>query len=79
MIKATLRESNGQTIVVLGLSGENMTRLMADEPIAIQLADLGLPPLKILLMGGRTEAAITAQLTQKFGPPRKTINPEADR
>lgn len=66
-------------VVVLGLSGENMARLMADEPIVVQLAELGLKPMKILIMGGRTEADITAQLTVQFGQPRKTIRQEPDR
>ena len=71
MIKAVLREPGGTAVVVLGLSGENMTRLMADEPIVIQLAELGLKPMKILLMGGRTEADMAAQLAEKYGPPRE--------
>lgn len=79
MIKALLRDTIGQAVVVLGLSGENMARLMADEPIVVQLAELGLPPMKILLMGGRTEETIAAQLTEKFGPPRKHIREEPER
>ncbi|MET9122987.1 hypothetical protein [Streptomyces sp. NPDC004528] len=79
MIKALLREPNGRAVVVLGLSGENVTRLMADEPIVVQLAELGLQPMKIVLMGGRTEADITAQLTEQFGAPRKTVNREPER
>lgn len=79
MIKAVLRESTGAPVVVLGLSGENMARLMADEPIVVQLAELGLKPMKILVMGGRTEEAITAQLTKQFGQPRKTVRQEPDR
>lgn len=79
MIKALLREPAGQAVVVLGLSGENMTRLMANEPIVIQVAELGLPPMKILLMGGRTEEAIAAQLAEKFGTPRLTVTKEPDR
>lgn len=79
MIKALLREPAGQAVVVLGLSGENMTRLMANEPIVIQVAELGLPPMKILLMGGRTEEAIAAQLTEKFGTPRLTVTKEPER
>lgn len=79
MIKALLREPSGTPVVVLGLSGENMARLMADEPIVVQLAELGLQPMKILLMGGRTEADITAQLTAQFGEPRKTIRQEPDQ
>lgn len=79
MIKALLRERGGQAIVVLGLTGENMTRLMANEPIVVQVAELGLKPMKILLMGGRTEEAIAAQLTEQFGQARKTIQQERDR
>ncbi|MFE2469739.1 hypothetical protein [Streptomyces mirabilis] len=79
MIKALLREPGGIAVVVLGLSGENVTRLMADEPIVINLAELGLPPMKVLLMGGRTEEVIAAQLTEKYGPARKTLRQEPDR
>ncbi|MFE6362953.1 hypothetical protein ACFVP3_23515 [Streptomyces sp. NPDC057806] len=79
MIKAVLRESTGAAVVVLGLSGENMARLLADEPILVQCAELGLKPMKILLMGGHTEADITAQLTEQFGQPRTTIRQEPDR
>jgi hypothetical protein len=61
MIKAT-GEYNGRLLLILGLSGENMTRLMADEPISINLADLGLEPMQVLIVGGRTEDTITAQL-----------------
>lgn len=79
MIKAVLREPIGTPVVVLGLSGENMARLMAGEPIVVQLAELGLPAMKVLIVGGRTEETITAQLTEKFGPPRKTVREEPDR
>lgn len=79
MIKALLRETTGAPVVVLGLSGENMARLMADEPIVVQCADLGMKPMKILLMGGRTEEAIAAQLAEQYGPPRQTIRQEPER
>jgi hypothetical protein len=62
VIKA-LGTHNGKTILVMGLSGENMTRLMAKEPIAF---DISLPPgtrvLTVIIAGGRTEDAITADL-----------------
>lgn len=38
MIKATGRTGDGRPFVLLGLSGENVTRLMADEPITVDLA-----------------------------------------
>jgi hypothetical protein len=61
VIKATGQYA-GRPLVILGLSGENMTRLMADEPISINLADLGLEPMQMLIVGGRTEDEIAAQL-----------------
>lgn len=67
MIKAVLRDRTGP-VVLLGLSGENVTRLMAGEPILVNLAELGLPPLRIALTGGRTEADIMQQLEQQYGP-----------
>lgn len=68
MIKAVLRDTNGAPVILLGLSGENVTRLMADEPIKVNLAEIGLPPLQIAIIGGRTNADITAQLEQHYGP-----------
>jgi hypothetical protein len=56
-----------------------MARLMADEPIVIQVAELGLPPMKILLMGGRTEEDMAAQLKERFGTPKRTILQEPER
>lgn len=61
MIKAT-GTYGGKPMLILGLSGENMTRLMADEPIVINCAELGLTDMVVLLVGGRTEADIAAQL-----------------
>jgi hypothetical protein len=63
MIKARGLQ-HGQPLVILGLSGENMTRLMAKEPILFDLAELGLPATSVVIVGGRTEADITADLRQ---------------
>lgn len=68
MIKATAYDGKSpQPIVILGLSGENMTRLMADEPIILDLAEVGLPAQRIAIVGGRTEADIAAKLKTHFG------------
>lgn len=61
MIKA-VGKADGKPMLLLGLSGENMTRLMADEPIKFDLAELGLPAMVVVIIGGRTESAIMAQL-----------------
>ena len=63
MIKA-VGETNGRPLLILGLSGENMTRLMADEPIRLNASELGLPDIEIVLVGGKTEDAILQQLRQ---------------
>jgi hypothetical protein len=72
VIKATAYDGRTpEPIVILGLSGENMTRLMADEPILIDLADLGLPAQRVVLVGGRTEADIAEKLKAHFGTPKE--------
>jgi hypothetical protein len=73
VIKATVYDGrNPDPIVILGLSGENMARLMADEPILVNLADVGLPAQRIAVVGGRTEADIAKQLKAHFGTPPDT-------
>lgn len=62
MIKARGQARDGRPVVILGLSGENMTRLVADKPIRFDLAELGLPPCMVVIMYGTTEQAITARL-----------------
>jgi hypothetical protein len=66
MIKAA-GQHNGRPMLVIGLSGENMTRLMAGEPIFFDAEALGLPAMSVLVVGGRTEDAITAELRKHFG------------
>lgn len=63
MIKAR-GVKDGRPLVILGLSGENMTRLMAKEPILFDLSELGLPSTTVLIVGGRTEADIEADLRE---------------
>lgn len=62
MIKAAGKTGLGLPLLMLGLSGENVTRLMADEPIMFNVADLGLPPMVVVIVGGRTEKAIVEKL-----------------
>lgn len=63
MIKAISGPAHHPT-VWFGLSGENMTRLMADEPILIKLKELhpDLPNIEIVILGGKTEDSIRQQL-----------------
>lgn len=65
MIKASTRTALGQPMLFLGLSGENVTRLTAGEPVRIsaqQMAALGLPQVEVVIHYGRTEQAILDEL-----------------
>ena len=65
MIKAASKTALGEHLLFLGLSGENITRLAAGEPIRVTSADmaaLGLPPMVIAIHYGRTEEDIAADL-----------------
>ena len=71
MIKAAGKTGLGLPLLFLGLSGENVTRLTAGEPIlvsATQMAELGLPAMDVVLHYGRTEQAIVEEL-QEHGVP----------
>lgn len=61
MIKAVIQTVSGPA-VILGLSGENITRLMADEPILLDLAEVGLPPQQIVIIAGRTEGDLATDV-----------------
>jgi hypothetical protein len=67
VIKASSKTALGEPLLFLGLSGENVTRLAAGEPILIrsaQLAELGLPPMVIAIHYGRTEEDILAEMKE---------------
>ena len=72
MLKASGRTADGKPLLIVGLSGENMTRLMADEPIRLDIAQLGLPDVVVLIVGGRTENAIAERLTSLGWLPQPT-------
>lgn len=66
MIKGRLERQDGKTILLLGLTKENMSRLLDDQPIHIateHLAEMGLPTdMEVLVIGGESEASISEQL-----------------
>ncbi len=62
MIKASGRTGDGQPLLIVGLSGENMARLMAGEPIRFDADELGLPAMTVVVVGGRTEQDIADDL-----------------
>lgn len=64
MITALGTTGTGDPLLLLGLSGENMARLMAGEPIRINTREFNLPPIQIALVGGRDENTIVASLKE---------------
>jgi hypothetical protein len=65
MIKAAGKTGLGLPLLLLGLSGENITRLAAGEPIRISaqhMTRLGLPAMEIVLHYGRTEQDILSEM-----------------
>ena len=65
MIKAVTKTALGEPLLFLGLSGENVTRLVAGEPVrttSAQLTELGLPPIVVVIHCGRTEEDILYEM-----------------
>lgn len=55
---------------LFGITKENVTRLMAGEPISIRLNEHGLqgPPISIILCYGETEESLALELQEFIGP-----------
>ncbi len=68
MIKAAGKTGLGLPLLILGLSGENVTRLAAGEPIMIrgtELAAMGIPAVELAIVYGRTEQDIIDELSAR--------------
>lgn len=66
MLKAIGKRPDGGNLLLLGLSRENMRKLLRKQPLFFDCADLGLTGLSVTILGGETEADITRDLRQ-FG------------
>jgi hypothetical protein len=65
MIKMGSVTALGEPLLLLGLSGDNVARLAAGEPIHVtsaQIAELGLPPMVVVIHYGRTEQDILNEM-----------------
>ncbi len=68
MIKAVGAMEDGRALIIVGLSKINMDKLLQDQPIKIDLQELGIEGGGVLLVvGGQTEATIQAQLRNHQG------------
>jgi hypothetical protein len=73
MIKAKATGKD-KTIVILGLSHENLKRLKAKNPIHINLADIDIPGYEIFIFAGETEEKIAEEMKEFIGPDTKIKN-----
>ncbi len=62
LIKAVRTGDDGHPVAFIGLSAENWVRLLAKEPILVDLKELGFPGGKVAILGGRTEKVIAEDL-----------------
>lgn len=65
MIKGRMTLRDGTPALLLGLTRENMARLLEDQPIRVtvdQQAELGIVGPEVVLVGGESEGAISQQL-----------------
>jgi hypothetical protein len=76
VIKAAGKTAFGTDLLFLGLSGENVARLAAGEPIRIakeQLRELGLPEMAVIIAYGRTEQDILDELKANGAGPLRGL------
>lgn len=66
MIKARGQLAD-RPLLLFGLSGENVTRIVAGEPVEFDLADMGMSKCRIVIMYGRTEADILKEVRAASG------------
>ena len=62
MIRAAAVADDGTRTILLGLTPANVRRLRAGEPIRVDGDELGEPGLRIIVVFGQTERAITADI-----------------
>lgn len=57
---------NDSPAMVLGLTGENVARLAAGEPIAFEGQELGFPDIRVVVIYGQDNDAIITELSKYF-------------
>lgn len=70
MIKATGQDGEGNPLLILGVTRENVTRMIAGKPIRVTAAEMvtmGLAPVELIIHYGPTEKAIMQEL-RRLGP-----------
>lgn len=58
------RTGDGRPLIVLGLTQDNVDRLLAGKPIAVDAEKLGLPPMAIVLTAAADNQALVDMLCE---------------
>lgn len=66
MLKLRLNtKDDGAPIVILGITDENVTRLLAGDPIGLDLSELELPSIKVFVFHGKDEQALMEKFEEQ--------------
>lgn len=65
MIKATGTADDGSDVVMLGVSEENVKRLVAGDPIIVRMEELGMVG-NLVIFYGKTEEEMATMFKKKF-------------
>jgi hypothetical protein len=71
MIKMVANAKRGNrplTVVLLGLSHQNLDRLKAGEPITVKGDDVHLPGAEIVIFSGKDERTMQREMQELIGP-----------
>lgn len=68
MIKARGESGSAGPIIILGLSRDNMCRLLNGQPIDVDMTELGYESGHIMIIGGETEATMQQELDPLIRP-----------
>lgn len=60
MIKSTI-SSSSEKVAVLGLSRQDMEMLLSGQDILLNLAEIGLPEQRIVILGGETDEQVESE------------------
>ena len=69
MVKGLLGDA-----ILIGLSDENVKRLKKGQPIKFNLVELGLEPRDVVIVHGKTEDSIHAELEKVYGKAGRTTD-----
>lgn len=80
MIHATATTRDGTPMVMLGLGDDNITRIRAGDPVAVQLADLGMAPAVVVIFHDDPGGVNLAAIADRAGVirPAESITPAED-